>query len=232
MRPKVFVILSAVFLFTTATKNSFAQVQVEAAQHVAINQQLVTMRAMSGMRYDASSSVFLPRTYVVTMTDGSKLEVYSKIYLDTVLHKNYLVFVDKNLKRSDPNRIKKIYPSQTRSIARNLLLEDDQVVRKKFDSPLPVYFTGFAAGSCWLFKIIEGPINVYSFFSEKMGTYFFAPESIIALQSGDGDMVNITEDNIKMMVGQDINALMAIQKKDYLGAIQKYNRDTEKDAKK
>jgi hypothetical protein len=227
---KTLSILSIIILFAFSAKKSFAQYPGMGAVRANMNsqfqnQQMTMQMGMTNVRYDNNSSALLPHTYIVTMADGSKKEVDSKIFLDTILHKNYLVFVDRNLKRSDTNRFKKIYPSQTISIARNLQIVDANVVHKNFASPQPVYFTGKAADSCWMFKVIEGPINVYSFLSEEIGAPYFAPESIMGIQLNNGPVVSFSEANLKQMVGQDINALECIQKQNYLKAIKLYNRD-------
>ncbi|MBS1504347.1 MAG: hypothetical protein JST32_19960, partial [Bacteroidetes bacterium] len=54
-------------------------------------------------------------TYDVTMTDGTMLQVTSRMLSDTTLKKTYLLIVDKRFKKSDTaHRFQRIYPSQTK----------------------------------------------------------------------------------------------------------------------
>lgn len=95
-------------------------------------------------------------------------------------------------------------------------------------------YTGVAKDSCWMFKAISGAISAYSLLSEKDELYF-DPSTIVGIQLNDGEIVKFNETNLKAMVGNDIDALENIQRKNYLKAISKYNRNvekTEKSAKK
>jgi len=191
------------------------------------NQMMMQMSSLNRGYADYNISY----TFVVTMKDGTKKEVDSKIYNDTIVKKNYLLLVDKSFKRSDTNRYKKIYPAQTISIARNVAAPGD-VIHKNAVQPPPVYFKGMPSDSCWMFKVVAGPISAYSYLSEQEDDQVFNPYAVVAIQLNDGPLMPLTDENLKQMVGQDINALEDIQKKNYFRAIKKYNKDVEKAAKK
>lgn len=169
---------------------------------------------------DNSNSVNFKYDYLVTMKDNAQLIVRSKIYADTARHKTYLIFVDKKYNRTDTNRNRKIYVSQTLSIAR---MTGSGGLEKK-------WYTGMATDSCWMFKAISGNINAYSTFSENgLG---LIPPPLMAIQRGEGPIIKLTAGNLKPMVGQDIAALKNIQKGNYYKAIERYNHDAEVAAKK
>jgi hypothetical protein len=160
--------------------------------------------------------------YVITMADSSKRQVYSKIYLDTAKHKNYLLFLDRDLPKTDPNRIKKIYSYETLSIERNLAgggVFDDK------------WYKGIAKDSCWMFKVISGPINAYSVLSEEDNSKFM-PETLVGIQKGNGPILKVSAENLMSMVVQNADAYGYAKIKNYYQAIKKYNRDAEKAAKK
>jgi hypothetical protein len=94
----------------------------------------------------------------------------------------------------------------------------------------PTFVPGIVKDSCWMFKAITGEITAYSDVCEEDGQNFDR-SSIVAIQLKDGPIVKYNEGNLKEMVGQDINALEAIQNKNLYKAIKKYNRDKEKEAK-
>lgn len=165
-------------------------------------------------------------TFMVTMADGSKKEAYSRIYADTVAHKSYLLLEDKSLPKSDSNRVRKIYPQQTMAIVRNMALAPSIIKRADFPTE-PRYYTGIAKDSCWMFKVISGPVSAYSLLSEEEGQTF-NPGTIVGIQLNDGPIVRCTEENLKAMVGQDAEAMEKILDKNYLKAIKKFNRNTEK----
>jgi len=230
---KAFVTVLAVVILSATSKSLFAQYpgmaafRAQQSMQFANQQMMMQMRMLNGNYGDYNPAY----TFVVEMKDGSKKEFDSKIYHDTVLKKNYLLLVDKNYKRSDTNRYKKIYPSQTVSIARNIAAPAN-LIHKNAVIPKPVYFAGQAADSCWMFKVISGPITAYSYMSQQEDDQIFNPYTIVAIQLNDGLIVKYTEENLKQMVGEDINALVAIKDKNYYKAIKKYNKDIEKAAKK
>lgn len=56
---------------------------------------------------------------------------------------------------------------------------------------------GIPTDSCWLFKVLEGKINGYSFLSEESTTY------LSAFQEEDGEILPLTKDNVMFYVGDD-----------------------------
>jgi hypothetical protein len=62
-----------------------------------VNQQLQTQSMMHNFSTNAGNGT----PYTVTFKDTSTKRVVSYMYSDTVLHKKFLVFVDKKFKRSD-----------------------------------------------------------------------------------------------------------------------------------
>jgi hypothetical protein len=170
-------------------------------------------------------------TFVVTMKDSSKMVFDSQILNDTILKKNYVLFVDKKFKRSDSNRYRKIYPSQTIKIDRRgydiaTVGNRQTVVRQN------VYNTGNATDSCWVFKVLSGPISAYSSLSEMFGDALFKPFAMVAIQLNDGPIVKYTLENLKQMVEQNADAMKSIEEKDYYKAIKDYNKAATKAAKK
>jgi len=187
---------------------------------------------MAAGRFNYNNPGNLKYNFIVTMADSSKKEVSSKIYSDTATHKTYLLFVDKSYPKSDPNRNKKIYPPQTLSIARNVAGPGPGFIRADYVPPPPRFFNGIAKDSCWMFKVISGSINAYSCLSEEGDAQTFDPSTIVGIQLNNGPIEKFNEENLKNMVGQDIDALENIQKKNYYKAIKKYNRNAAQAAKK
>jgi len=167
-------------------------------------------------------------TFLVTMRNGSKKEVKSRIYVDAYAHKSYLLFVDQSLSKADTNREQVIYPEQTIEIARNLTSPSAE---KNANTLPPHYYAGIAKDSCWMFKFISGPINAYSLLSDPEGK-MFNPKSIVAIQLNNGPIVQYNEENLRVMVGDDLDAIESIQWKNYLQAIKRYNRNSGKINKK
>jgi hypothetical protein len=221
-------------LFVLLVNCAFAQYPGMAAYRAQQTRQLAQDRMLAQM----NTMNYLDRnynpsyTFVVIMKDSSKLVLDSQILNDTTLKKNYLLLVDKKFKRSDTNRYKKIYPSQTMSISRDISASFPSPQEDDTGGPKPFYLVGKASDSCWVFKVINGPISAYSSLSELSGDYLFKPFAIVAIQLNDGPIIKYNEDNLKQMVGQDLAALEDIQKKNYYKAIKKYNKDIEKAAKK
>jgi len=149
--------------------------------------------------------------FKVTMKDGTVKVVTSKIYADTTTHKSYLIFVNKDLKRSDPNRETRVYPSETVKISR------EQVdFEKKFD------VEGVPTDSCWLFKVMKGKINAYSHLSEVVD---LNEAYLRAFQTGDGPIQKLDSAALAPLVKEDPKAFKAFEKKNYYKAIDKYNSD-------
>ncbi|NHA07237.1 hypothetical protein G7092_25790 [Mucilaginibacter sp. HC2] len=215
-------ILVPLFTLQASAQNMTAVNNMLNKQNMQFNMRMqMQMNMQMNMMMLSRSQSNYQFNYLVTMKDSSQIFVKSKIYSDTAKHKAYLIFVDKSYSKKDTNRSKKIYVSQTLSIARNL---------GGSGSP-DDWYKGIAKDSCWMFKAISGSINAYSMLSQTDG-YGFDPFAIVAVQKGEGPILKLTPENLKPMVGQDADALENIQKKNYYKAIKKYNRSAEKAAKK
>ncbi len=164
--------------------------------------------------------------YTIVFKDSTIKKVVSLMYTDTVLHKNFLVFVDKNFPKSDTaHRNQKIYSDQTRSIS-----TDDHDVWGAIQYGTP-------NDSCWTFKVISGRLTVYARSAGYLiptGPYSndFDLSAITGLQLDNGPIEKYNLENLKKMVGQNKDALEDIKKKKYYKAVKKYNHDAEKVAKK
>lgn len=164
-------------------------------------------------------------TFLVTMLNGTKKEVKSRIYVDAYAHKSYLLFINQSLSKADTNREQVIYPEQTIEIARNVTPPSTKKQAEIFSASN--YYAGIAKDSCWMFKFINGHINAYSLLSEPEGK-MFNPKTIIAIQLNNGPIVQYNEENLRAMVGDDLDAIESIQWKNYLQAIKRYNRNAER----
>jgi hypothetical protein len=194
-----------------------------------IRMQSQMMMQMMNMPHVTASK--LEYNFEVFLRDSTKLEVTSGMYTDSVTKRHFIVIVDKKFKKSDTNRYKKIYPAQTLYIQRNIAIRGPVLIHNNIKAPPPVYYKGAANDTCWMFKVLSGAINVYSFSGEEDGLYF-DEASIVAIQLNNGPILNFNEENLKLMVGDDINSLESIKKKSYFKAIKKFNKDAEKAAKK
>lgn len=196
----------------------------DAQQHMDMMMRMNALRGANNVYNEKHS-------FIVTMLDSSKKEIYSKIYVDTVAKKMFLLYVDQSLKKTDTNRVRKIYPSQTINIARSLIPPGTNAVRQNVVAPRPIYYIGKPSDSCWMFKVISGPINAYSYLSEDGQE--FSPSTIVGIQLNNGPIINFTEGNLKQIIGQDdVDALQIVQNGNYLRAIKRYNSDMKKTAKK
>ena len=219
---KTFFILSLGLLLIFSTKNSFAQYPGMGAFRAQQSQQFVNQQMQMQMQMNSIALAGQGDIYEVTFKDSSVKKVTSYFYTDTILNKEYLLFVDKKFPKSDSiHRYKKIYPEQTLYIS---------TIR---DNASKVETYGVPKDSCWMFKVVNGAINVYAKYYEVYDSQFNYPRAIIAIQLGDdGPMINYNIINLKQMVAQDSEALDCIENKKYHKAIKVYNRNAKKAAKK
>ena len=167
--------------------------------------------SLYGGFYDIKNAKY---PFQVKFKDSSVKVISSQIYDDTVLHKKYLLFVDKSYPKSDSaHRFIKIYPEQTVYILRD---------KARGDGNDHEFVIGMPNDSCWMFKVKPGHINIYSYLSED---YFFVPVTITGIQLNDGPILQFNEENLTKLIGDDSIALKAISKKKYLDAVKIYNKN-------
>lgn len=191
----------------------------------AANQQMQFMQQMQ-MNTNWRRTAGTGDKYTVVFKDSTVKKIVSLMYTDTVLHKNFLIFVDKNFPKSDTaHRIKKIYSDQTKSIS-----TDDHDVWGAIQNGTP-------NDSCWTFKVISGHLTVYARTAGYLmatGPYSndFDLSVITGLQLDNGPIEKYSEANLEKMVSQNQDALNDVKKKKYYKAVKRYNRDAEKAVKK
>jgi hypothetical protein len=197
-----------------------------------MNQQMRTMMQMS-MNRNWRKNAGQGQGYVVTFKDGARKTIKSNMYLDTILHKNFLVYVDKKFPKSDTaHRFQKIYPDQTLNIS--ALVTNDQGIEEAKK--------GLPTDSGWTVKVITGAINIYA----KSGTYLnvvgtplfaapkldFASTEIIGIQLSDGAIEKLSKENVLKIVAGNPKATEYVEKKGLYEAVKKYNQDAKMAAKK
>ncbi|OCX50631.1 hypothetical protein BEL04_22940 [Mucilaginibacter sp. PPCGB 2223] len=143
--------------------------------------------------------------FKVIMKDSTVKEIKSKIHVDTVTHKSYLVFNDKSVPESDPKRYKKIYCDQTLTITRSEGI---------------VNFTGLATDSCWLFRVLRGKISAYSHLSEIEN---INSDYLQAFQVGNGPIQKLDSAALAPVLKEDPKAFKLFMKKDFYKAITRYD---------
>jgi hypothetical protein len=196
---------------------TMSQVNKQTGQWVANQQMQFMQQMMMSMRgVTATEQEF---TFDVVMIDSTKKQVTSAIYTDSVTKKHFIVWIDNQYKKSDTNRYKKIFPSQTRSLNYIISAKDD-------DNP-GRYIPAVITDSCWMFKTLTCLISIYTF-DGLNGVYAMDQGAIVGVQLNSGPILLYTEDNLKAMVGDNLEAQQLILQKKYVRAIKKYNRDTEK----
>jgi hypothetical protein len=87
--------------------------------------------------------------------------------------------------------------------------------------PEGVKFIGIPTDSCWLFKCAVGKINTYSMLAEQDISY------AIAIQKGEGEIVKLSKENLLELTADanDAELVAMIEKKKFLKAIQRYNKE-------
>jgi hypothetical protein len=237
---KNLIILSAGFLFVFLSKNLSAQprgMTMNQVYHV-VDKQMNKMNEANRqfqnnmlMNTNWRDNVGQGTIYQVTFKDSTTTEVVSLMYNDTLLHKNFLLFVNKKFRRSDSvHRYQKIYTNQTLYIS---VIVDPESSKQMFGVP---------TDSCWMFKVIDGPLTVYAKQTYYLAAvnnpiigwpaYDFDPYEIVGIQLNDGPIVKYNKENLKQMVLSDPEALAYIEKKKYYKAVKEYNNSMEKKAKK
>ena len=231
LRKIVYISLLSIFC-VFFTKNSFAQYPGMGAFRAQqsrqfVNQQMQQQMMMNGMNWRANAGD--GTIYMVKFKDTSTKKVVSYMYSDTILHKNFLVYVDKKFKRSDTlHRYQKIYPDQTSYIS---TVTDRSSNQETYGVP---------TDSCWMFKVIDGPLKVYAksldYLNVKVVMFIsdneFEPSAIVGIQLNDGPIEKYTKENLIKMVGPNADALQYIENKKYYKAVKTYNHNAEKAAKK
>jgi hypothetical protein len=212
------------------TQISFAQLRTSMSNQFMAQQMSMNMRMMSNFgsaEHSANSSriqgAFNEYNYLVKLKDGTTKTVKSYIYIDTLLHKSYLLFVDKSVPKADTaHRKQKIYADHTLSIGRIFTIGNDSnsVVKQE-------YFTGVATDSCWQFKALSGKITLYSIFSEMGDSRLFDPSTVVGIQYDNGSVLRLEPDALKSFIASDEKAMKYFNKKDYYSAIKKFNKDSE-----
>jgi len=193
-----------------------------------MNQQMQFMQQMQMNNMNWRQYAGKGELYYVTFKDSTRKQVTSFMYYDSVQRKSFLLFVNKKFPKSDSaHRFQKIYPDQTRNLAFG---EDDGA---KY---------GLPTDSGWTFKVITGAITVYA----KSMDYAaitktpafgapildFVPSSVIAIQMNDGPMEKLSKETVSKMVSQNAKAVALLEKKGMYEAVERYNEDAEKAAKK
>lgn len=148
--------------------------------------------------------------YDVTLKDASVIEVKSKIYIDTAQHKCYLLYTNKELKKTDPNRIEKIYPEETIKISRTL------VTGAGFTT-----VNGLPAYGCWLFKVMAGHIDAFSPLAEIDD---IDSRYLLMFKPQDGSMQKLDSLSLSEEIQDSPAALKALKKRDLYEAIRKFNQ--------
>lgn len=157
-------------------------------------------------------------TFTIFLKDGTTKIVKSKIHTDTLKHQSYLEFVNKEVAKSDSNRIKRIYPTQTIKISREAMSLDDNGIGP---STKMVGIEGISTDSCWRFKAISGKITAFSFLSEQydLNTFY-----LNAFQVDNGEIQSLNPENLKLVIQSNEKAMKFFLKKDYYEAIVKFNK--------
>ena len=146
--------------------------------------------------------------YRVVLKDSTEMSILSKIYIDSTAH-SYIIYSEKASATSNFLVDKKLYSRNTLNIVR-------------LKSKTRASIDGRATDSCWLFKVIEGKINLYSFLPDVINN----AQYFKAMQIDNGVMEPFNEQKLRVLMAGNLRALNFLDKKDYYKAINRYN-DTE-----
>lgn len=81
-----------------------------------------------------------------------------------------------------------------------------------------------AGDSCWLFRVMSGAVNAYSYLPEPKNDY------IIAIQKGGvgNPIVRLTRQNLQELIADDPRALKILERGNSYEAIRIYNQRKQK----
>ena len=143
--------------------------------------------------------------YSVVLKDSTEINILSKIYVDST-RRTYIIYSEKASATSDLMVDKKLYSRNTLNITR-------------LKSKTKVAVQGRATDSCWLFKVMEGKINVYSFLPDVINN----AQYFKAMQINNGAIEPFNEQKLRALMEGNLKALNFLDKKDYYKAINRYN---------
>jgi len=222
--PKLRPVLLVLSILLFYSLHAFAQYPGMAAFRAQQNQQFINQQMQMTMQMLNMRGVVVNTPeefdFQVTMLDSTKKEITSAIYTDSIAKAHFIVWIDKKYKKSDTNRYKKIYPSQTRGLVCILIPTDG------FHKGPAMYLHGKITDSCWMFKTITGRINAYSAVPNNLGP--LDPTTIVGIQLNNGPILPFNELNLRAMVALDPKAIELTSEKKYVRAIKKYNSHTDK----
>ena len=146
--------------------------------------------------------------FTVKFKDSTTITVNSRFKFDEIKNAFYLEKINHQLPRADSNRTEKIFPSQTIAIERTDVVWNHTQVGEPMDS-------------CWLFWVMDGKINVFSYFSEEASVM----EGVIAaIQYDDGPLEKFDAAKLGEVIKDNAKAIKAFGRKEYYNAIKIYNR--------
>jgi hypothetical protein len=140
---------------------------------------------------------FSSRKFNFTILFRDSTSITSRAKIDEHKGRFYLAIKERDLTRS-------ITPSQTISISRT--------------SGGGKHYVGIPAENCWLFKIVEGKINLYSVLADDM------PRFIVAFQKGNGaPIVQLTKENVQAALSDDEKIASTVTNENKVTPIMNYN---------
>ncbi|TXH25307.1 MAG: hypothetical protein E6Q96_09255 [Cyclobacteriaceae bacterium] len=156
-----------------------------------------TYQRMPMMNYSQQGPVSRKYQFYLVMKDGGSLVTKNRINFEDSINSIAL--------KDESKRV--IKPNETVEIFRML--------------PEGIKFIGIPTDSCWLFKSSTGKINTYSMLAEQDMSY------AVAIQKGTGDIVKLSKENLLELTADanDAELVAMIEKKKFLKAIQRYNRE-------
>jgi hypothetical protein len=164
-------------------------------------------------------------TYHVQQKDSVFKDFSSFMYYDTITHKSFLIFENKNFPKSDTvHRFEKIYSNNILKISLPYVFN---INGKDTEGILD----GSPNDTCWVFKVMRGSLRVYAkttdFIEYDNELYFtnaeIIPSAIVAIQLNNGPLLQYNVENLKNIFQSDPSAIRLLQKKKFLKAIRKYN---------
>lgn len=155
-------------------------------------------------RYNTLDKTSKKLSYSIVLKDSTKIVASGKIGD----HKgNFFLYVDNE--------------TMTRSIRPNETLSVTYMPKKG------VPLVGIPTDSCWVFKMIEGPVNLYSVTPQELDQF------VIYIQQGnDGAMMKATKGNFRKLLKNDQSIQVDINTNQFRSAVKKHNLFIEGENKK